>query len=154
MPLLPHVDVPISPGMIGLPYETANVNSIRNQLLRSFRQMRGWSAFELTIPGSERKADFLATFAGLDKNDATSEVKLAAALDSLLSTLIDTVDEAASAYPVEDQRVLKSVAAREIKSLIADAVTVFMEDAAAELAQMRKTDTSPCLKEAPLKDGA
>ena len=87
--------------------------------------------------GARRKRISFASFAGLSKDDRQDEQKLSAALDGLLCAAIEACDEATNGYPDEDQRILRAIAARSLKSALADAMTVFVEDAAAQLAEMR-----------------
>ena len=137
--LLPPVDIPIPPGAISLgPYEVLSQTSITNQIKRAMRRSLGFDEYLISVSGSERKADFLANYAGLDKDDRQDEVKLAAALDGLLLTLMDAVDEATNGYPNADKHIMRTLASRSLKSLIGDAMQVFMEDVAAELAEVRK----------------
>ena len=115
-----------------------NPQSVNNQLMRAMRQSRGFSAYELQIPGSEAKANFLAGFGNLSRDDRQDEAKLSAALDSLLLTLIDAIDEAVSSYPDEDHRILKVIAAKQLKRVLAHGLTDIIEEADAQLAELRK----------------
>ena len=137
--LLPRVDPPVPSGQISLgPYESMNPSSVHRQLMRAMRQTRGFAAYELTISGSDAKASFLAAYAGLSKDDAEDEGKLSLALDSLLLSLMEAIDEAVSAYPDEDHRILKAVAARSLKRSLADALKATVEEADAQLVELRK----------------
>ena len=120
-----------------MPFETMNTNSLNNQLKRSMRQMRGFDAYLLSIPGSEAKASFLANFAGLSKDDMGYEERLSSALDGLLLSLLEAIDEAVSAYDERDQGILKAVAARSLKRSLADAVRNTVEEADVQLAELR-----------------
>ncbi len=106
--------------------------------MRSLRQMHGHDAYLLTVPGSETKANFLAAFSNLSKDDSQDEGKLSAALDSLLLTLIEAIDEAVSAYPEKDWPILTTVAARSLRQSLADAIRSTVEQADAQLADLRK----------------
>jgi hypothetical protein len=101
------------------------------------RQSRGFSAYELTIPGSDEKAAFLKAFANLSKDDAEDEARLSAALDALLCAVIEACDEAVSTYDERDHCILKAVAARSLKRSLADAVRNTVEEADAQLAELR-----------------
>ena len=136
--LLPRVDPPITPGQFSLgPLEAMNPNSAQRQLMRAMRQTRGFAEYELTISGSDEKAALLGDYAGLSKDDRQDESRLSAALDSLLLTLMEAIDEAVSVYPDEDQRILKAVAARSLKRGLADALKSIVEEADAQLAELR-----------------
>lgn len=140
--LLPPPDHAIPPGSISLPYETSNPNSLNRQLKRSMRQMRGLAAYELTIDGSEERATFLANFAGLSRDDLGYEERVSGALDVLLSSIMDAIDEAASHYEDKDQPILKTVVARSLKDTLQGAISVAMEDADAQLADIRRENAA------------
>lgn len=141
MALLPNISQPVTPGKMSLPYDTMNLSSVHNQIMRAMRQSRGFDQYLLTIGGSEAKTDFLAAFSGLSKDDASDEAKLSAALDDLLCVAIETIDDATNGYSDADKPILKALTMRSLKLLIADAVTVFVEDCALELAQIRAETT-------------
>lgn len=137
--LLPPPDHPISPGQISLgPYEKMNPNSVQRQIMRAMRQTRGFDAYEITIGGSDEKAALLGDYANLSKGDRQDERLLSSALDSLLLTLIEAIDEAVSAYPDEDQRILKAVSARSLKGTLTLALKNAVEETDVQLQEMRR----------------
>ena len=136
--LLPPINPPVDPGKVSLgPFETVNPNSVNRQLMRAMRQTRGFAAYELQIPGIDEKAAFLGDYANLSKDDRQDEAKLSAALDDLLCAAIEACDEAVSVYPDEDQRILKAVAARSLKRGLAHTLKGLVEEADAQLAEIR-----------------
>lgn len=121
--------------------EVFDQTSFENSMRRAGRMMSGHAPYLLMNEVSDETANTLADYADLRGNDRTSEAELSAALDSLLSTIIEAIDVAVSTCPDADKRILKALAARSLRSVLADGVQVLVEDAELELATLRQVES-------------
>ncbi len=118
--------------------EVFDQNDYANSMRRAGRIMSGHLPYLLMNEVSDQTASALADYAGLTGNDRNNEEKLSFALNDMLKTIIQARDEAVSAYPEEDWPILTTVAARSLKQSLADAIRSTVEQADAQLAELRR----------------
>jgi len=118
--------------------EIFDQNDYANSMRRAGRLMSGHKPYLLLVEVSDETASALADYADLKGSDRNNEACLSKALDGLLKTIFEACEEATAAYPDEDQEILSRCAARQLKRALADALKGFVEQADAELANIRR----------------